>query len=1580
VAFDQDDVEINIVLNHQKADEQAERIRRGLELMGKEAGTSAQNISKLDKEMAKFGEVTERIAKTAKFTGLKELDRGIKEAFSQKNILSAQQLSDRLYDIGAAATKMGAPLDLVSKRIADLGTQSQKAGSSFSSLQTKLTSIASANYLFQQAIGYVQQLGAALDKAGRTESLERAFSNLQISAGADPSQSISNLRSATQGLISDVELYQKANQAVLLGLPTKGFDELAGAAVKLGRAMGIDATQAVDSLTVGIGRESKMILDNLGIVFSVEEAHKRYAASMGIVGRELTDAEGKLASYQLAQERILQKAAQLPDINDTAATSFSKVTVAVENASKAFLEGINSSVSLSQAFQQMQSTLTSPAFITGLKEVGEQLAGIASTALQIAQIAAVPITITVKTVGAVAQAGQDTGDFIGDLLGLPKVGAGKTDNALLSLGRTASSVFNSLADQAQKQFEKLRPVADKALKSVQEGLKKSTVESKKFTATQDPMLKSFEQLSSAIDDVVGINALPEVVYQVEQLYKNASGVEQIAAGMRKIGEESIKAGKKVGDVVAALRQGKDNSGEVVSASYDASDTRTPADVLGGAPKRASTKEDVGQFFGFDIEGMAQQLQSEIASALGDAIAQGVNAAFGNGDFGLPQAQQLVGSIGSSIANYYAPGTGPIADALLQNIVGLFGSSDTAGTTARKSVDRYFADMFDANRLAVIINGQIARIDDLVMNPADSLFGGEGTSFGDGTFDDMFAQLPAQAQTAFSGVGAAFEQLLGVGEDMSGQLAAIIFNNIGGSLQNLQVLVQTTGYSFEQLGDAIFESFFNGTLSIDQAYSSLAALQDLFTDGIPGALGAIDQAFSNFQTALADGRGSRQLLDSLRDIGAEANELGVRDFPTLAQRLISNFGFSTSQVATLFEAMKASGISSIQQLVDASNAQLLTVAQNVNNINSGAATVTAPIDPLTIKTPATNFAPASYPKGPAAKKEGSKGLTDAEKEAKAARQKAEQEAKRLADETYRLFSASEKYKDILDQVNKGMLTNVDAGQQVKALYDEIATKNKALTALELELQNKIQGKTKLQSAQNAVEKASIDLQKAKAKGSKADKDGIEAAKKALDEAKKKLKEIQKDAKDAGKSVGDLSIEVSKAQNDLKELTNKPEKETKALSKLDLSPLKSLLLDLNRVGIAATSLGVGIDKTVDIIVTGFRAGQLSIADANREIEKTKELLGKGIPGAIGAVDVAFENILRGGTKGGAFSLDAVGDLFAEAEEKFLKGRNGKRNAERDRLTSELDSASAAFNTAAASGAAEGEGVGAFNDRLDYLRDKLSGAKKALDDFNTTLPKMNLEDFRSILQDSGIDANSVNAIFRTIYDSGFSTFDELKNASEPQIIAILDQLQKLGVPFKEADADVTKFNEGLNSVINPLQEVGEGVNKHMVDPVALALKGVRDFLAETTKLPPAFADDGTGINVFKNSIKDASLAFYGNADSVTAAMGATKDKLAEVSGGVTELLSQLSLIEAYYEVGVTFKVNSEFNNDVTQAIAQVTVGDIVTPGGGSGDSGVSDNANASRTAKRITRLKFLIKNGRRKEAEESAKEWGMNLRDVT
>src|SRR5205085_2140163 len=110
----------------------------------------------------------------------------------------------------------------------------------------------------------------------------------------------------------------------------------------------------------------------------------------------------------------------------------------------------------------------------------------------------------------------------------------------------------------------------------------------------------------------------------------------------------------------------------------------------------------------------------------------------------------------------------------------------------------------------------------------------------------------QIQGEFNAVGAAFEQLLGVADDIGGQIGAILANNIGGNLENLQILVQTTGKSFEDLGNAIFDSFFNGNLSITELYANLIAVQDLTTVGIPGAVGAVDQAFQNFQISLQNG--------------------------------------------------------------------------------------------------------------------------------------------------------------------------------------------------------------------------------------------------------------------------------------------------------------------------------------------------------------------------------------------------------------------------------------------------------------------------------------------------------------------------------------------------------------------------------------------------------------------------------------------------------------------------------------------------------------------------------------------------------
>jgi hypothetical protein len=53
-----------------------------------------------------------------------------------------------------------------------------------------------------------------------------------------------------------------------------------------------------------------------------------------------------------------------------------------------------------------------------------------------------------------------------------------------------------------------------------------------------------------------------------------------------------------------------------------------------------------------------------------------------------------------------------------------------------------------------------------------------------------------------------------------------------------------------------------------------------------------------------------------------------------------------------------------------------------------------------------------------------------------------------------------------------------------------------------------------------------------------------------------------------------------------------------------------------------------------------------------------LALGIPGAIGDVNAAFQELINAGQKGGAFSLDAFLDIFAEFREKFNKESSAVR----------------------------------------------------------------------------------------------------------------------------------------------------------------------------------------------------------------------------------------------------------------------------------------------------------------------------------
>lgn len=122
--------------------------------------------------------------------------------------------------------------------------------------------------LFAQAgaavVGYALAITRLTERGGQVLMVQRAFGN----AVGDSEAAITKLRKATGGLISDYELMVGYNKALALGAveTVEQFGEMSKVAIELGRALGIDATYAMEQLSLGTARGSKKILDNLGII------------------------------------------------------------------------------------------------------------------------------------------------------------------------------------------------------------------------------------------------------------------------------------------------------------------------------------------------------------------------------------------------------------------------------------------------------------------------------------------------------------------------------------------------------------------------------------------------------------------------------------------------------------------------------------------------------------------------------------------------------------------------------------------------------------------------------------------------------------------------------------------------------------------------------------------------------------------------------------------------------------------------------------------------------------------------------------------------------------------------------------------------------------------------------------------------------------------------------------------------------------------------------------------------------------------------------------------------------------------
>jgi len=183
----------------------------------------------------------------------------------------------------------------------------------------KAVGIASAAYF--GAKGLIEGLSKTIELAGKSDAVERGFDNLAKKSGFS-ANAFKKFQDATNGTVGSLELMTQANNAMLLGI-TDSEDQMANmfdVAQRLASALGQDTAFGVESLVTGLGRQSKLMLDNLGIMVDVEAANNNFANTLGITNDQLTDQQKKQAfvneTMRVANELVEGLGEEQTTVND----------------------------------------------------------------------------------------------------------------------------------------------------------------------------------------------------------------------------------------------------------------------------------------------------------------------------------------------------------------------------------------------------------------------------------------------------------------------------------------------------------------------------------------------------------------------------------------------------------------------------------------------------------------------------------------------------------------------------------------------------------------------------------------------------------------------------------------------------------------------------------------------------------------------------------------------------------------------------------------------------------------------------------------------------------------------------------------------------------------------------------------------------------------------------------------------------------------------------------------------------------------------------------------------------------------
>ena len=198
--------------------------------------------------------------------------------------------------LGELWVKLGLKNDELKKGL----NESKREVNGFAGIMKKLGGTLASVFAVEKVLRFTHETAELANKA---RGVRAAFDKL------NQPNLLANLRKATAGTVDDLQLMQRAVQASNFKIPLDQLATYLQFATKRAQETGQSVDYLVDSIITGLGRQSVMILDNLGISAAEIRDNMKDGASMAeavgkIIKEQMPDATAEIDKAATASERL----------------------------------------------------------------------------------------------------------------------------------------------------------------------------------------------------------------------------------------------------------------------------------------------------------------------------------------------------------------------------------------------------------------------------------------------------------------------------------------------------------------------------------------------------------------------------------------------------------------------------------------------------------------------------------------------------------------------------------------------------------------------------------------------------------------------------------------------------------------------------------------------------------------------------------------------------------------------------------------------------------------------------------------------------------------------------------------------------------------------------------------------------------------------------------------------------------------------------------------------------------------------------------------------------------------------------